>query len=59
MTRPKKLVRPRGRPELPDAAKRKVRINVFVTEAEYEQLAKDAEKAGCALPDYIRTRLGL
>jgi len=53
---PKKLVRPRGRPELPEAERRQVRVNVFVTVAEYEQLAAAATKAKKSVPDYVRDR---
>lgn len=50
----KKLVRKQGRPELPEAERRSVRVNVFVTRAEYEQLAKEAAKAGKSVVDYVR-----
>jgi hypothetical protein len=50
----KKLIRQKGRPELPDELKRNVRVNVFVTRAEYEQLVAAAKKAGKSVVDYVR-----
>jgi hypothetical protein len=52
----KKLVRERGRPPIPEEERRTVRINVFVTRAEYEQLAKEAQRAGTSVVDLVRER---
>ena len=52
------LKRELGRPELRKKLKRKVRINVFVTDTEDEKVARDAEKSERSVPDYIRDRLG-
>lgn len=54
--RVKKLIRERGRPPIPEADRRTVRINVFVTRAEYEKLAKEAERLKTSVVDLVRGR---
>ena len=51
--------RPQGRPAIPAALRRDVRLVVRLTPAESRQLARDARAAGVELSAYVRERCGL
>jgi hypothetical protein len=51
------LTRKRGVPKLADSARRKIRMQVLLTESERTELAARASSAGLDLSDYVRSRI--